>query len=1139
MPFDPGKSFEVLDEAPSGFDPAKEFSVVEAPSAFDPSKEFSVVTPPSPPDPYNAIGRGMTDLTKIEKGSFNEAFKPPQIVADTLDKLFPSFKPESPEIAQLVQMAGLEPTRQVAEAVSERIKGAIGSMLSPGGAVLALAAPAAPELAGGLAAVLGGEGVASGAKEALAGVAKDSPGMIAGGVTTAVLGGAMAAAGTAGMVKGVSEAISRVTPETAKALAETTNERTPNATQEGQVKEDIQRERAGVNALGTAAEAGSGDSLRGQAEVATGEAPVKPVEPFNEASDKPVRIYRGEGGSKMDSTTGGQWFTTDLEKAKSFGNVSFIDTTVGEIQKLAAQGHGGPDELVVSPSLAERAKPLTGQMAVAPHTTLSPESERLGITPAVPALIANLTDAVKGSSDYLKGAVRSLMGKSMPRTTAVDQHAGELGVRWASSRIAAPYAAKAFSDATLEGKVDPVKFGAALTEDNLRSVKQAFEEAGDAEKASAVTSVIGAKNSPFRTEAEYQTFLADPETQAAIDRHKALWDESIDPMYKAAMEIDPDAELPSRGLQTGARINLFGADPDAPISPNRTTVGGASLTATFKKRTPFGIAATGTGPYGINYAEMMENTFGKQLSIANQNAFNKALVEGGNAVISRPGQTISLGGENTTAFPLSRVRVISKGEEGTRTFSQAQNIYVKNSLAGEYVAAANPFGSVTRGGKIVSAIGGAFNKMALAGLTDATVHLSNLSTVLFTRPGSGNLVSDIVMSGMGRADIPVTLTKALAKSLQNNTAQLGELAEIGALRAPHTVSNFGLGKVIQWADRTTRLVLDDTYKELAAEGVVENSETARREFVNQVGQYNSRLQGFFTRTLRQTGMSPFITAGKTFATLGVRNMTLDPGVAGSGLNNAMLLRADIAAKWVGTVGILALANYMLTKDKGGGVMGRPGVPIGRLDTGMANEDGNPLTLPFLDIVGFGRGLRVTGVGGTVNALRNDLPLQVALDAGARDIENSLIAPLAGPLPRAVLGAATGMPAATKIGRIFPVVPPGKSQTLSDAKNAAIEANPVVASLHDLAQEGGGAKALARQLPRFTLQPSKPPEMMENYAEIVHRAQLYTFTDDVVHRARKMLEKDRGAYVESMLEKLDDPKDRETLRKTLKSRKVRY
>lgn len=741
--------------------------------------------------------------------------------------------------------------------------------------------------------------------------------------------------------------------------------------------------------------------------------------------------------------------------------------------------------------------------------------------------------ASEAPSPGFKGWLRGMAGESMPKTTMLDRASGEAGVRWASSHIAAPFAAKAFHESVLQGGVDPVRFGAALTEDNLRSVRAGFEAKGEPEKAAAVGTLIGQKGSPFPTEEAYQAYLASDATKAAIARHIAMWNEHVEPMYRRAAMIDPDVELSTRGAQTGARINLHAITEGA--APARTTASaGARLTATFQKKSPFAREATGTGNYGVDYRDIMSNTYARQLDIANQNDFNKKLVASGNAVIGPPGMPPTIAGEGTTAFPLKRTQYITRTDEGTSTFSQAKNIYVRNSIADEYMAVANPFGASSRGGKLITKLSGGMNKMALAGLTDFTVHMSNLATILTTRPASGNVIADILLSTAGRSDLVFTGIKALAKGLSNNTKQLAQLAEIGALR--QSGAKHFTGKAIEWADRTVRLVMDDTYQQLAKNGYAEKSETARREFVNQAGQYNKRLQGRVTAALREYGVSPFITAGKTFNTLGVRNMLLDPGVKGG----SPLLRVQILSKWVGTVGTLGVLNFLLTSNQeGGGVMGRPGVPLGRLDTGLSDEDGRPLTIPFLDILGFGRGLRVTGVRGTADALRFGLPLQTALDSGVRDVVNSAVGPLAGPGPRFALGAASGYPTAINVGRQFPVVQPGENQHFSDFAHALGEANPIVGSILDLARPGGSTSAaLTRQLPRFSLQPSRAPEMMENYAEIVRKAQLYTYTDDLIRRARKMNASSRTPFIEGELEKLPD-EDRDTVTKALQHRKITW
>lgn len=96
---------------------------------------------------------------------------------------------------------------------------------------------------------------------------------------------------------------------------------------------------------------------------------LPPPSPVPQPRPETVRLYRGEGteegraafaGSGM---TGG-WFTTDPEKAKLYGNVSYVDVTREELGHFA-QGHGGPDEFVTdNPAFRARVQPLEGGVDV-------------------------------------------------------------------------------------------------------------------------------------------------------------------------------------------------------------------------------------------------------------------------------------------------------------------------------------------------------------------------------------------------------------------------------------------------------------------------------------------------------------------------------------------------------------------------------------------------------------------------------------------------------------------------------------------------------------------------------------------------------------------------------------------------------
>lgn len=776
-----------------------------------------------------------------------------------------------------------------------------------------------------------------------------------------------------------------------------------------------------------------------------------------------------------------------------------------------------------SPSDAPAAPPQA-RAAGAVHEEALPENHPLG--PVSP-----LAAKVQSFWQDLKTTIRGAAGDSMPKTTAADRETGESGVRYASSKLAARPLAQRFVAQALEGTgVDPVKFGAALTEDNLVSIRESFR--GEAtrliaegkpdlaqeatESADKVATIIGAEGSPFRTQDELLDYFERPDVRQAVAQHAQLWQEIIDPQFRDAKGIDPDVPLPSRGQVTGARINLKAilADEDLQGAVKPIRASAPSLTATFKKKSPFTIKAKGTGEaYDIDYNSIIANTFERQLEIANKNAFDKRLVETGNAVIDRPGQAVIIKGEPAVPFPLVR-KVYVSGQGGEKKlFPMAQNIYVRKELAGEYRAAAN----VDPKFKIpyVTATMNLLNRSALAGLTDFTVHMSNQATALFNRPVSGKLLFDTLLSATGRADIPVTLVKTWLKAYQNNAGQIAELTEIGAMRPKMTHGWNPLGKTLAHTDALTRLMLDDTFKSLAEEGVIENTETARREYVNQIGQYNRRLQGPLTRILRDSGFGPFVTAGKTFNAMGVKMVTLSPGVKGANAMAEAALRANVLSKWVGAAVMLGTLNYLLS----GNMLGRKGTPLGSLDIGKNDRSGKQLSLPLLDLMGLGRGLRVTGVKGAYQSSRLGLQPGDAMDAAARDILNAWSAPVLGPPARFGSELATGYPPALNVPRASRVAPPGGGQFGENLKAAVLDANPVVASVRKAIEGKTIPEIMSSQLPRFTMVPGKTENLVANYPRIVTMAQGNAFIEDVIYQARRLPQDEKLAFIREQVNRL--------------------
>ncbi len=943
----------------------------------------------------------------------------------------------------------------------------------------------------------------------------------------------------------------------------------PNATQPIGFGREFSQQREGINGSGTPAETSVGDQLQNPAATPQ---PENALGKEGQAQIPTAGASRNPGGPvtalppelQAESNSVQQKMAPEVAKVKA--RQAALEAAKTETQpELVGMGGAAQSEFS-RPTIGDLINPeLRDKISAMPGGTTQPES-----VSALSKIKDYISGVTEGAPEAIKGWLGTISGKSLPKTTLKDRALGETGARYAASRTAAGPMADVFATDVLTGTgVDQHKFDAALKADNLLSIRDEFGKSEDPAKqamAGDVNTLIGTKNFPFKSEAELQNYFKQPEVAEAVKRHVDNWNAAVEPMFKEAAGIDPNTELPSRGKYSGARVNLNpiiegeykpGDGPIVGANP------GGTLTGTFRRKSPFARQAKGTGQqYVLNYHETMANTFAKQLEIANKRRFDDQLVKTENAVISEPGKSVKLpDGEATKAFPLIR-----KGFEN-------KNIYVRQSLAKEYAHAADVVLNPYRGSVAVG-----FNKAlaqsALAGLTDATVHIENLGTVLFQVPGSTGtpLLIDSLLSGAGRLDIPVTLARMGLKSigefgksemlqrpkikedgknpaidaamaqvdsssqkvqqylpekiidsvnraLLKNTTQMASLAEMNATRTPHSNRMQGmkqLGQTVQGMDRITRMTLDDAYRNLVKEGLVKDTETNRREFVNQAGNYNLRTQGEWIRFLRQTWLSPFVTAGRNFASLGVKAATLNPGVEASSIKAAAALRAGMASKWIGTAVLVSTLNYLIT----GKLSGRKGTPFGAVDTGKNDENGQPLSFNVAAFTGQSRALRTVGARGAIEAYRNGLKPADIGGAAVRDVGNTALGALAGPGVKAAMIGLTGYSPAISVGRESAVVAPGESQVLENLRTAAMQANPITSSIEEARKPGGStAKALERQLPRFTLAAGKPAQKMDRYPQIVEMAQANDFIEGMIHTARTIPMAQRQAFVEAQIKRL--------------------
>ena len=216
-------------------------------------------------------------------------------------------------------------------------------------------------------------------------------------------------------------------------------------------------------------------------------------------------------------------------------------------------------------------------------------------------------------------------------------------------------------------------------------------------------------------------------------------------------------------------------------------------------------------------------------------------------------------------------------------------------------------------------------------------------------------------------------------------------------------------------------------------------------------------------------------------------------------------------------------------------MGRPGVPIGYVDTGRNDKNGRPLSVPVFDLLGAGRALRVTGIRGGVEAYRKGLTNADIADSAARDMYNAQISPFAGPTIRFV-GAIANVTPFMGVKLPDPGVAPGESAIKANTINALVLANPVSGSIREMRRGAGLISALEKQFPRFVPKATQPLEMMKHYPEIVRKAEASKFVDSVISDARYMEPQERSQYVREALNRLNS-EDREKAKKTLKYRRI--
>ncbi len=579
---------------------------------------------------------------------------------------------------------------------------------------------------------------------------------------------------------------------------------------------------------------------------------------------------------------------------------------------------------------------------------------------------------------------------------------------------------------------DPVamaRTGDILTKDNVLGIYDQARAARDAattpqgvKAAQARMTEIENAHDLMSYDADVRASMQNPEIAGNINRWREVVGPELDRLFNEMKARDPNTPREARGRHFQARVNLLPLDKAADLAG--FTDGSQPMpepsVANYRnpnvKRDPFARRATGTGQYSTDPALMLINSIGSRWNEVTKLRFYDAIVREGHGMIVEPGErTVSeMDGEKLVRMPIKvpETTVTTEIHDGVpvefeKTKQVEKSLWIKQSLAREARDVLNT-DMATPNNPILRALTG----IQLLQTTDMVSHLKNIHTVIGNSLGSSKGWQDAVrkMPFLGTADTVgriIKVTREVMESGPEIRSEIAQMARQGLIRPEYPAT--GIQKLthgqqlIHAVDTAARVTMNRFWDNLVERGMVNDSVKGRREFVQQIGEYNRRLLTPFIRAMRDYGASPFIVAGRTFNRFSKRLLTGDPGFKAASPEQAAIARAYQVSGLATAVILPAMINYF-TSGKFGG---RTGTPIGAIDTGTDNDKGQHRILDVFQLMGIRRGLRATGAGAIIEGVRSGQTANKMFGKAFDDITSTAGHPLLGPGLGALYSGITG------------------------------------------------------------------------------------------------------------------------------------
>lgn len=707
--------------------------------------------------------------------------------------------------------------------------------------------------------------------------------------------------------------------------------------------------------------------------------------------------------------------------------------------------------------------------------------------------LGDIVDVVKKVKNKIKDNVTLDI---LPKLSRFSIKAVDVAVEHASAKMAVDrYVKSMIANALPKHYKNPQilsMFKDLLNKDNILDGYDSFieksrvaEAAG--KEAEAIKWLEAAKNITEKHDLvsydkDIKTALNDPEIVEGMKGLKAEINKVMDELYSEVKRLDPNTEWDGRGKYFGVRTNLVTKEladrwsqyskDDRVASPEFPAAG--NYRNPNVKHDPFDIAAKFTGDYSTDFEASLKAVLSKRYNEATKVRLYNSLIKEGIVIEEKPGvaRPENINGREVGALP---IKVPETGVDGV-TKQKEKVLYVPKELIRELKGVLDTDMRIDQVGLFK-----ALNQIQLAQAVDAVYHIKNLVTEIGRAQGAGNVWKDLArkVPALGTVDavgriqrVMNEVTKdtpeirrelssmarqgwvrgdqvhiGLPKKVGQYIEKIADKSDVAALKKLGEVIGEGdLGELIYKIDTAGRIVMNRFYSNLVEQGLAKETVSARRAFNNQLGNYNRRLMGTFMRIARDSGIAPFIVAGRNFNRQGIRNLTGSAGVEAVDTKASMKLRVVNIAGTVMTLSVLpAIINMVTVGDPNG----RSGVGIGEIDLGLApDEKGKIKTWDLASLGSLRRGMRLTGVQALTQGIDEGQDFNTIWGQAKDEAVRGVTHPWTGPAFRFAAEAGLGWDIESNKGKYAPlhIRAGGGAQVLEDFRAAGESLNPLIYSL---------------------------------------------------------------------------------------------